>query len=197
MEGYDRFRTILQVRRQGAPRTHDYHWQDPATGLALLESAAAIDIQSHLADPALAQLEAQIQRSFQQLGDHPFHAHHNGDAHLARTCYAIIRGLRPTLAVETGVCYGVTSACLLQAMQQNGIGQLAKHELSQYRHNTGHIRPVGLRRLLHGRSMHKGDDVRIRRLHGEGGGRGRWRSRCAPGERRRRDRGVEGLPPSN
>ncbi|HEX4651677.1 MAG TPA: class I SAM-dependent methyltransferase [Granulicella sp.] len=129
LEGYDRFRTILQVRRQKASRTHDYQWQDPATGLALLESAAGIDIQAHLADPALAQLEAQIQRRFQLLGDHPFNAYHNGDAHLARTCYAITRGLRPTLSVETGVCYGVTSACMLQAMQQNGVGHLHSIDL--------------------------------------------------------------------
>lgn len=129
LEGYDRFHNVLQVLSQEAPRTHDYHWQDPATGLALLESAAVIGIQSHLADPALAQLEAQIQRDFQSLRDHPFNACHNGDIRLARTSYAITRGLRPTLAVETGVCYGVTSACILQAMQQNGTGRLHSIDL--------------------------------------------------------------------
>jgi predicted O-methyltransferase YrrM len=133
-ECYDRFHTILQVRRQGAPRTRDYDWQDPATGLATLESAAAIDIHSHLAEDALtqieSQIESQIQRNFEQLGpDRPFHAHHNGDARLARTCYAIVRGLRPTRAVETGVCYGVTSAFLLEAMQQNGAGHLHSIDL--------------------------------------------------------------------
>jgi predicted O-methyltransferase YrrM len=129
-ECYDRFHTILQLRRQPAPRPRDYHWQDPALGLALLESAAAIDLRSHLGEDALTQIETQIQRNFEHLGqDRPFHAQHNGDARLARVCYAITRGLRPTLSVETGVCYGVTSAYLLQAMQQNGSGHLHSIDL--------------------------------------------------------------------
>jgi hypothetical protein len=161
-EGYDRFRNILQVRRQSVPRTRDYHWQNPATGLALLEFAAAIDIQSHLTDPALPQLEAQIQRDFQSLVDHPFEACHNGDVRLARTGYAITRGLRPTLAVETGVCYGVTSACLLQAMQQNRIGRLHSIDLpplarkaDQY---VGSLIPHDLRSRW---TLHRGNAQRL------------------------------------
>jgi hypothetical protein len=161
-EGYDRFHNILQAFRQGAPRTHDYRWQDPATGLAVLESAAAIDIRSHLADPALAQLEAQIQRNFQSLGDHPFNAYHNGDARLARTGYAITRGLCPTLAVETGVCYGVTSACMLEAMQQNGTGRLHSIDLpplakkaDQY---VGSLIPQNLRSRW---TLHRGNAQRL------------------------------------
>jgi predicted O-methyltransferase YrrM len=163
LEGYDRCHTILQVRRQGAPCTDDYDWQDPATGLALLESAAAIDIQSHLADPALPLLEAQIRRSFQLLGEHlPFQADHNGDVRLARTCYAITRGMRPTLAIETGVCYGVTSACLLQAMQQNGIGHLHSIDLPPLARKAdtfvGSLIPHDLR----GRwTLHRGNSRRL------------------------------------
>ena len=163
LEGYDRFHTILQVRRQGAPCADDYDWLGPATGLAILESAASIDIQSHLADPALPQLEAQIQRSFQLLGDHlPFEVHHNGDARLARTCYAIIRGLRPTLAIETGVCYGVTSACLLQAMQQNGTGHLHSIDLPPLAKNAdkfvGALIPDPLRSRW---TLHRGNAQRL------------------------------------
>jgi predicted O-methyltransferase YrrM len=161
-EGYDRLYNILQVHRQGAPRAHDYHGEDLATGLALLESAAAINLQSHLADPVLAQLEAQIQNSFQSLGDHPFNAYHNGDAQLARTSYAITRGLRPTLAVETGVCYGVTSTCMLQAMQQNGTGRLHSIDLpplarkaDQY---VGSLIPQGLRNRW---TLHRGNAQRL------------------------------------
>lgn len=163
LEGYDRFHTILQVHRQGAPCTGDYDWQDPATGLAILESAADIDIQSHLADPALPQLEAQIQSSFRLLGDRlPFEAHHNGDTRLARTCYAITRGLRPTLTVETGVCYGVTSAILLQAMQQNGTGHLHSIDLPPLARNAdkfvGALIPIPLR----GRwTLHRGNSQRL------------------------------------
>jgi predicted O-methyltransferase YrrM len=163
LECYDRFHTILQVRRQGAPCTDDYDWQDPAAGLALLESAAAIDIQSHLDDPALPLLEAQIQRSFQLLEDHlPFDAYHNGDPRLARTCYAVIRALRPTLAVETGVCYGVTSACLLQAMQQNGTGHLHSIDLPPLARKAdkyvGSLIPHALRDRW---TLHRGNSQRL------------------------------------
>jgi predicted O-methyltransferase YrrM len=163
LECYDRFHTILQVRRQGAPHMHDYDWQDPATGLATLESAAAIDIQSHLADDALTQIESQIQRNFARLGDdRPFHAHHNGDARLARTCYAIARGLRPARAVETGVCYGVTSAFLLGAMQQNGAGHLHSIDLPPLARSAdkyvGSLIPTPLRTRW---TLHRGNAQRL------------------------------------
>jgi len=163
LECYDRFRTIWQVRRQGAPHTADYAWQDPAQGLRILESAASIDIQAHLREPELSQLEIEIQRRFNQFGeDRPFRAVHNGDPRLAQTCYAIARGLRPTLAVETGVCYGVTSSHLLQAMQQNGLGHLhsidlpplAKHA-DQY---VGALIPNSLRSRW---TLHRGNSQRL------------------------------------
>jgi predicted O-methyltransferase YrrM len=163
LECYDRFHTVLQVRRQGAPRTRDYDWQDPATALATLESAAAIDIHSHLAEDALTRIESEIQRNFEQLGpDRPFHAHHNGDARLARTCYAIIRGLRPIRAVETGVCYGVTSAFLLEAMQQNGAGHLHSIDLPPLARKAdkyvGSLIPHDLRSRW---SLHRGNSQRL------------------------------------
>jgi predicted O-methyltransferase YrrM len=162
-ECYDRFRTILQVRRQGAPHSADYAWQDPATGLSILESAASIDIQSHLREFELTQLESEIQRRFDQLGDDlPFHAAHNGDQRLAQTCFAIARGLRPTLAVETGVCYGVTSSHLLQAMQQNGLGHLHSVDLPPLARNAdqyvGALIPTPLRKRW---TLHRGNAQRL------------------------------------
>jgi predicted O-methyltransferase YrrM len=163
LECYDRFHTILQVRRQGEPHTRDYDWQDPATGLATLESAAAIDIHAHLSEAALPQIEYQIQRNFEQLGDdRPFHAHHNGDARLARTCYAITRGLRPTRAVETGVCYGVTSTFLLEAMRQNGAGHLHSIDLPPLARSAdkyvGRLIPDPLRARW---TLHRGNAQRL------------------------------------
>jgi len=163
LECYDRFQAILQVRRQGAPRTLDYHWQAPAVALAALESATGLDLQSHLADPALTQIETQIRRSFDLLGDQrPFESHHNGDARLARTCYAIVRALRPTLAVETGVCYGVTSAYLLQAMQTNGNGHLHSIDLPPLAKNAdqyvGSLIPHPLRDRW---TLHRGSAQRL------------------------------------
>jgi predicted O-methyltransferase YrrM len=163
LECYDRLHTILQVRRQGASHTDDYDWQEPTLGFATLESAAGIEIQAYLQEAALAQIEARIKRGFALLGEHrPFQAAHNGDARLADTCYAIVRGLRPTLAVETGVCYGVTSAYLLQAMQQNGLGQLQSIDLPPLARNAdqyvGSLIPYRLRSRW---TLHRGNAQRL------------------------------------
>ena len=59
----------------------------------------------------------------------PFRTTHNGDPLLGRVCYAMARALRPAVVIETGVCYGVTSAYLLQALRVNGTGQLHSIDL--------------------------------------------------------------------
>jgi predicted O-methyltransferase YrrM len=163
LECYDRFHTILQVRKQGAPHTNDYTWQDPSAGLSVLESAASIDIQSHLAEQELNQIEAEIKSSFEQLGeDRPFEATHNGDPRVARTCYAITRGLRPRLAIETGVCYGVTSSYLLKAMQRNGGGHLHSIDLPPLAKKADRYVGVLIPAVLRSRwTLHRGNSQRL------------------------------------
>jgi len=45
--------------------------------------------------------------------------------------YAVLRKLRPTVAVETGVCNGVSSAFLLLALHANGVGELHSVDLPE------------------------------------------------------------------
>src|SRR4249919_186725 len=45
--------------------------------------------------------------------------------------YAVLRKLRPAVAVETGVCNGVSSAFLLLALQANGSGELHSIDLPE------------------------------------------------------------------
>ncbi len=45
--------------------------------------------------------------------------------------YALVRKLRPRVAVETGVCNGFSTAFLLLALQQNGIGELHSIDLPE------------------------------------------------------------------
>jgi predicted O-methyltransferase YrrM len=59
----------------------------------------------------------------------PFGAFHNGDRVLGELCYAATRVLRPKTIVETGVCYGVTSAHLLAGLEANGFGHLHSIDL--------------------------------------------------------------------
>jgi hypothetical protein len=61
--------------------------------------------------------------------DAPFARAHNGDVALGQICYIICRLLRPAVVVETGVAYGVSTACLLQAIRVNGRGQLHSIDL--------------------------------------------------------------------
>lgn len=59
----------------------------------------------------------------------PFGAFHNGDAILAKLCYAVVRTIQPKKVAETGVCYGVTSAHVLMALERNGEGHLYSVDL--------------------------------------------------------------------
>ena len=48
-----------------------------------------------------------------------------------RRLYAILRALRPAVAVETGVCNGVSTAFLLLALHANGAGELHSVDLPE------------------------------------------------------------------
>src|SRR5258706_4510995 len=59
----------------------------------------------------------------------PFGAFHSVTITLGRLCYAVSRALHPRVVVETGVAYGVTSAYILQALAENGEGELHSVDL--------------------------------------------------------------------
>lgn len=46
--------------------------------------------------------------------------------------YAVLRKLRPRVAVETGVCNGVSTAFLLLALDANGVGELHSLDLPEF-----------------------------------------------------------------
>ena len=46
--------------------------------------------------------------------------------------YAVLRKLRPAVAVETGVCNGVSTAFLLLALVENGVGELWSVDLPEF-----------------------------------------------------------------
>ena len=48
----------------------------------------------------------------------------DGDAGLVRAIWCLIRHMRPKKVVETGVAHGVTSRCILEALEKNGDGHL-------------------------------------------------------------------------
>ncbi len=72
---------------------------------------------------AKANVEAGVTARLAEIsGNAPFTNLHSADFGMAQLCYAVCRALRPAVAMETGVAYGVTSAFILQALAANGNG---------------------------------------------------------------------------
>ena len=74
------------------------------------------------------ELWPRIVRSLEDKGIRPgpesFSSWNDGDAGLVRTTWCMVRHLKPKHVVETGVAHGVTSRCILEAMERNGDGHL-------------------------------------------------------------------------
>jgi Methyltransferase domain len=94
--------------------------------------------------------------------DAPFGSFHNGDLGLSRLCYALARVIQPRAIIETGVCYGVTSAFLLQALQVNRFGVLHSIDLPPLGKDAdqfvGRLIPV---RLCGDWKLHRGPSKRL------------------------------------
>jgi predicted O-methyltransferase YrrM len=94
----------------------------------------------------------------------PFSSSHNGDTLLGRLCYLAARAMRPTMIVETGVCYGVTSAHLLQALTLNEGGHLHSIDLPPLSKDAdafvGWVIPDALRERW---TLHRGSSARVLR----------------------------------
>ena len=130
-EFWARLSTMAEVRAEA-------YWRRPRTIKPVAWSGAIcdlsqlwqIDVDSLLREAELETVEQEVLRRMQTMpNEAPFGSFHNGDLRLARLCYALARILRPLAIVETGVCYGVTSAFLLKALEVNGRGQLHSIDL--------------------------------------------------------------------
>jgi hypothetical protein len=59
-----------------------------------------------------------------EAGPKSFLSWNDGDAGFVRTIWCLTRHLRPEKVVETGVAHGVTSRCILEALERNASGHL-------------------------------------------------------------------------
>jgi predicted O-methyltransferase YrrM len=128
-----------------------------------LSGALHSNCAAHLLEPELTEIELHVRERQTVLLMHgPFAAFHNGDATLARLCYAVTRALQPEVAFETGVCYGVTSAFLLQGMKTNEKGHLHSIDLPPLGKDAdayvGWLVPADLRRRW---TLHRGTSGRL------------------------------------
>ncbi|HEX7480528.1 MAG TPA: class I SAM-dependent methyltransferase [Polyangiales bacterium] len=127
----DRLRAMLQVRWEARRvRAGNYQATDFAQVLDALGSTLGHRLAAFLDDSAVHELEAQLQDRAKRIRESsPLSALHDGDLVLGRLCYAVCRGLRPSVVVETGVAHGVTSAFVLTALAANAHGELHSIDL--------------------------------------------------------------------
>ena len=131
-EFYNRVAAIVdsrvEVYRHSPPQYETVSWD--ALMQRLTSLLAVADVEAVLQEEELRSVEEEVSCRIRALPpDAPFPLHHNGDFSLARLCYLLVRATRPSAVVETGVCYGVTSAFLLQALRANGGGCLHSIDL--------------------------------------------------------------------
>jgi predicted O-methyltransferase YrrM len=97
-------------------------WPDALVGL---ERALGRSLRELLQEPELLRLEATMRAAAKATpSGAPIPRIHNASLTLARTCYLLARAMRPDVVLETGVAFGVTTAFLLKALEQNRRGVL-------------------------------------------------------------------------
>ena len=160
----DRVAAGLETRRRNSKQAHvNYRVSTNDKALSQLSRILGNDLDEKLRELELAQLEAFVeQRQGKLIVGAPFSALHNGGSILARMCYAIARVTRPTVVVESGVCYGVTSAYLLQALQLNRHGHLHSIDLPPLgKHGDSYVGTLVPRDLRNCWSLHRGTTRRL------------------------------------
>ena len=122
-EALDRVRTALESRwdRRGL-RTE---LQPGGAGGVLQEQLLALREEK-----ACARIEQGVRERARDLrASAAFDTIHNAVFPLAELCYGVVRCRKPSVVVETGVAFGVTTAFRLAAMAENGSGTLYSVDL--------------------------------------------------------------------
>jgi predicted O-methyltransferase YrrM len=116
-----------------------------------------------LDEPALGEVEENARRLLEDIRrEDPSSLRWAADSLLARCCYLMCRLLEPTVVVETGVAYGVSSAFILRALEENGRGVLHSVDLPPLRREYERFWGVAVDRGLEGRwKLHRGSSVRV------------------------------------
>jgi predicted O-methyltransferase YrrM len=114
-----------------------------------------------LREPALEEIEDQTRRLLADIRpEDPFTLRWAADSLLARCCYLACRLLRPDVVVETGVAYGVSSAFILKALDENGGGTLHSIDLPPLRREYERYWGIAVPEVLKGRwVLHRGSSA--------------------------------------
>jgi predicted O-methyltransferase YrrM len=99
------------------------------------------DIEAHLGgvteildEPALKEVEEDTRRLLEEIrARDPFSPRWAADSRFARLGYLLCRLISPSVVLETGVAYGVSSVFILKALEVNGRGTLHSIDLPPLR----------------------------------------------------------------
>src|SRR5918998_3095770 len=144
------------------PRSPAYEtvtWEDALCDLEVRLGPVAEVLQ----EPALAEVEQNTRRLLGEIQDKdPFSPCWAADSLLARCCYLMCRLLEPAVVVETGVAYGVSSAFILRALEENGRGVLHSVDLPPLRRGYERYWGMAVSGALENRwILHRGASARV------------------------------------
>ncbi|MEJ7814833.1 MAG: class I SAM-dependent methyltransferase [Rubrobacter sp.] len=116
-----------------------------------------------LEESALREVEESTRRLLADIRhEDPYVPHWAADSVMARCCYLACRLIEPDVVVETGVAYGVSSAFILKALEENGRGTLYSVDLPPLRREADRSWGVTVPNELRGRwRLHRGTSARI------------------------------------
>ncbi len=116
-----------------------------------------------LGEPALREVEEDTRSLMEGIRRRdPFAPRWAADSLLARCCYLSCRLLEPSVVIETGVAYGVSSAFILRALEENGHGVLHSVDLPPLRREYERFWGIAVPGALRGRwNLHRGSSRRV------------------------------------
>ena len=116
-----------------------------------------------LDEPALNEVEENTRRLLEDIRrEDPSSLRWAADSLLARCCYLMCRLLKPDVVVETGVAYGVSSAFILRALEENDRGVLHSVDLPPLRREYERFWGMAVDKSLEGRwTLHRGSSARV------------------------------------
>jgi predicted O-methyltransferase YrrM len=134
-------------------------WEDALRSLEDAPGRAA----EILAEPALVEIEGRTRRLLGEIRtSDAFSQRWAADSLFARLCYLACRLTTPETVVETGVAYGVSSAYVLRALEQNGRGTLQSVDLPPLRREYERFWGVAVPEdLREGWRLHRGASRRV------------------------------------
>lgn len=127
------------------------------------------DIEAHLGrvteildEPALKEVEEDTRRLLEDIrARDPFSPRWAADSRFARLGYLLCRLISPSVVLETGVAYGVSSAFILRALEVNGRGTLHSVDLPPLRNEYERFWGIAVPETLKDRwRLHRGSSTR-------------------------------------